>query len=119
MEDGKEVPIQPLSYVENIVEVSRVTRSGRVFAPTFQQSLNSGKKIVKASVEPKKVEGKTSGVTMEKDVDDLLKIIKMSDYKIVDQLLQAPSKIFILALLMNYTAHQESLMRLLDQDFVE
>ncbi|XP_050890962.1 uncharacterized protein LOC127096434 [Lathyrus oleraceus] len=32
LEDGKEVPIPPLSSVINIVDVSGVTRSGRVFA---------------------------------------------------------------------------------------
>ena len=52
-------------------------------------------------------------------MDDILKIIKMSDYRIVDQLLQTPSKISILALLMNSSAHRESLMRVLDQAFVE
>ena len=55
--------------------------------------------------------GETSGATLEKEVDDILKIIKMSDYKIIDQLLQTPSKISILALLMNSFAHRESLMR--------
>ena len=52
-------------------------------------------------------------------MDDILKIIKMSDYKIVDQLLQTPSKIFILSLLMNSAAHRESLRRVLDQAFME
>ena len=37
----------------------------------------------------------------------------------MDQLLQTPSKISILALLMNSSAHMESLMRVLDQDFME
>ena len=63
--------------------------------------------------------GESSGAALEKDVDDLLKIIKMSDYKIVDQLLQTPSKISIIALLMNSSAHQESLIRVLDQAFFE
>ena len=63
--------------------------------------------------------GETSGATLEKEVDDILKIIKMSDYRIVDQLLQTPSKISILALLMNSSAYRESLMRVLDQTFVE
>ena len=35
LEDGVEVPIQPLSDVKNIAEASRVTRSGRVFAPVI------------------------------------------------------------------------------------
>ena len=52
-------------------------------------------------------------------MDDILKIIKMSDYRIVDQLLQTPSKISLLALLMNFATHIESLMQVLDQAFVE
>ena len=63
--------------------------------------------------------GESSGATLEKEVDDILKIIKMSDYRIVDQLLQTPSKISILALLMNSSAHRESWMMVLDQAFME
>ena len=37
----------------------------------------------------------------------------------MDQLLQTPSKISILALLMNSAAHKESLLRVLDQAFME
>ena len=33
LDDGVEVPIQPLSSVGNIAETSKFTRSGRVFAP--------------------------------------------------------------------------------------
>ena len=49
----------------------------------------------------------------------MLKVIKMRDYNILDQLLQTPSNISILALLMNSFSHRESLMRVLDQAFVE
>ena len=35
LEDGVEVPIQPMPDVGNIAENSRVTRSGRVFAPVI------------------------------------------------------------------------------------
>ncbi|XP_058774739.1 uncharacterized protein LOC131649009, partial [Vicia villosa] len=40
-------------------------------------------------------------------------------YKIVDQLMQTPSKISILSLLLNSEAHREALMRVLDQAFVD
>ena len=113
-----EVPIQPMPNVGNIVETSRVTRRGRVFAPVVRGDVSTGKKIVE-NVEPKKATGESSGATLEKEVDDIFKIIKMSDYRIVDQLLQTPSKISILALLMNSSAYRESLMRVLDQAFVE
>src|ERR1043165_7316006 len=96
-----------------------MTIIGHIFAPVFPRSADDGKKIVETSVEPKKVEGKTSGVTQEKEMDDLLKIIKMSNYKIVEKLLQTPSKISILALLMNSSAHRESLMKVLNQEFVD
>ena len=48
--------------------------------------MSTGKKIVE-NVEPKNAVGESSGATLEKKVDDILKIIKMSDYGIVDQLL--------------------------------
>ena len=81
-----EVPIQPLYDVKNIAEASQVTRSGRVFAPVIRGNVNADKKIIE-STEPKKAVGESSGTTLEKDVDDILKIIKMSDYRVVDQLL--------------------------------
>ena len=55
LEDGVEIPIQPFSHVENIVEASRVTHSGRVFAPTFRGDANLGKKIIETYAKPKKV----------------------------------------------------------------
>ena len=36
LEDGVEVPIQPMPDVGNIAETSRVTRNGRVFAPVVR-----------------------------------------------------------------------------------
>ena len=53
LEDGVEVPIQPLSDVKNIADASRVTRSGRVFAHVIRRSVNADNKIVE-EVEPKK-----------------------------------------------------------------
>ena len=75
-----------LSDVKNIAEASRVTRSGRVFAPVIRGIINSDKRVVERTKSKKSV-GESSGAALEKDVDNLLKIIKMSDYKIVDHLL--------------------------------
>lgn len=91
-----------------------MTQSGRVFALVFLKMVDASKKIMETSVEPKNIEGKTIGIAQEKEMDDILNIIKRSDYKIVEHLLQTPSKISILALLMNSSAHKESLMRVLD-----
>ena len=79
---GVEISIQPMPDVGNIAENSRVTHSGRVFAPVVRRDVVVGKKIVENDG-PKRAIGETSGATLEKEVDDILKIIKMSDYKIV------------------------------------
>ena len=53
LEDGVEVPIQPLSNVKNIDEASRVTRIGRVFAPVIRGNVNAEKRLLKV-VNPRK-----------------------------------------------------------------
>ena len=63
LEDGVEVPIQLMPNVGNIAETSRVTRSGRVFAPVVCGDVSTGKKVVE-NVEPKKAKGESSGVTL-------------------------------------------------------
>ena len=60
-----EVPIQPMPDVGNIAENSRVTRSGRVFAPVTRRDVGAGNKIVEND-EPKKATSETSGATLEK-----------------------------------------------------
>ena len=56
---------------------------------------------------------------MYEDSDEILKLIKRSEYKVVDQLLQTPSKISIMSLLLNSDAHREALMKVLNQAYVD
>ena len=60
-----------------------MTHNVRFFAPVIQGFVNADKKVVE-STEPKKAVGESSGNTLEKYVDDILKIIKMRDYKIIN-----------------------------------
>ena len=55
---------------------------------------------------------------MAKDVAELMRYIKKSDYKIIDQLSQTPSKISILSLLRDFESHRNALMKLLVTSFV-
>jgi hypothetical protein len=55
----------------------------------------------------------------ESNLDEILRLIKKSDYKIVDQLLQTPSKISILSLLLSSEAHRKVLMKVLGQAYVD
>ncbi|PNX61719.1 receptor-like kinase, partial [Trifolium pratense] len=63
--------------------------------------------------------GQSSGASANSDFDEVLKLIKKSEYKVVDQLMQTPSKISVLSLLLNSDAHREALMRVMDQAFVD
>lgn len=51
--------------------------------------------------------------TPTNEFEEFLRLIKKSDYKVVDQLNQTPSKISMLALLMSFEAHMEALMKFL------
>lgn len=49
---------------------------------------------------------------------EFLKVIKKSDYRVVDQLNQTPSKVYILSLLMSFKAHKIALLKLLNDAYV-
>ena len=59
-----------------------------------------------------------SGILRE-DGDEMLRLIKRSEYNVMEQLLQTPSKISVLSLLMNSEPHREALQRVLDVAYVD
>ncbi|KAI5403630.1 hypothetical protein KIW84_050982 [Lathyrus oleraceus] len=93
MENFQEVPLPTTNFIVNIVDIAKVTRSGRVFGSVF----------------PKDVEE----VTVSKKVD--VPVVN----SISAPLLQTPSKISVLSLLMNSEAHKVALRRVLEQAYVE
>lgn len=103
------------SAVENITGPSKMTRSGRVFG-TSQPLVVDPQPTMPA------VTRKTDAPAKEAVIDDnaaeFLKIIRKSDYRVVDQLHQTPSKISILSLLLNSEAHRTTLMKILEQAHV-
>lgn len=119
MENGKEVEIEALASVTNIAGNGRMTRSGRVFAPPVIPNRNVEKEPVVVVPVTREAEKQTNSSGLDKETDKLLRIIKLSDYKVVDQLLQTPSKISILSVLLNSSVHREALLKVLDQAFVE
>ncbi|KAI5394883.1 hypothetical protein KIW84_061490 [Lathyrus oleraceus] len=104
LEDGKEVPL-PSTSVVNIVDVSSLTRSGRVFsAPPKPQADTRRADVVDYVVRPvgntviapnpALVANKPATIlrtpvsagqngTMKEDCDDMLRIIKRSEYNVV------------------------------------
>ncbi|XP_050878831.1 uncharacterized protein LOC127082643 [Lathyrus oleraceus] len=106
--------------VTSIVGPARMTRSGRVFAPrTADTSARAkGKEtVVQIPVPNQEMQdmhlSPKAAVTRE-EAEEFLRIIKKSDYKVVDQLNQTPSKISMLSLLLNSEAHKNSLLKVLN-----
>ncbi|KAI5445534.1 hypothetical protein KIW84_013677 [Lathyrus oleraceus] len=125
MKDGQEVPLPTTSSIVSITDVTKVTRSGRVFEPVFPKDKEES--VVSKNVEVPDVDpisaskGKSgeSSILKANDDDEVLRLIKRSEFNMVEQLLQTPSKISVLSLLMNSEAHREALQKVLEQAFVE
>jgi hypothetical protein len=137
VEDGKEVPL-PSSSVVNIADVSGLTRSGRVFSAPKPQARavasdsverpvgtavnvqNLALAVAKSSsVQKTPVSSVGPSGTVNEECDEMLRLIKKSEYNVVDQLLQTPSKISVLSLLLNSEPHREALQKVLDLAYVD
>ncbi|XP_050897366.1 uncharacterized protein LOC127104210 [Lathyrus oleraceus] len=99
--------------VTNIVGMSRMTCNGRIYMHEFNVTPQGPTKEPTVAAPTKEPE-----VVQSEDVVEFLKLIKRSDYKVVDQLHQTPSKISILSLLLNSQSHREALLRVLAQAHV-
>lgn len=97
--------------VENFAGVGKITRSGRVYTP--QEVQRNADDLARAKGKQVLVEGQSSESdnapqqdVVSQEVEELLRIIKKSDYKVVDHLSQTPSKISILSLLLCSEIHK-------------
>ena len=94
-----------------------MTRSGRVFAPrTADTSAKAkGKEVVVQipipNQEMQDMHLSPKVAATREEAEEFLRIINMSDYKVVDQLNQTPSKISMLSLFLNSEAHRNSLLK--------
>ncbi|KAI5402156.1 hypothetical protein KIW84_066564 [Lathyrus oleraceus] len=133
VENGKEVAL-PSSAVVNIVNVSGLTCSGRVFsappkppakADSVERPVGNASNspnpapVVKPSSVQKTLTSVGPSGNLNEDCDEMLRLIKKSEYNVVDQLLQTPSKISVLSLLLNSEPHREALQKVLDLAYVD
>ncbi|KAI5436705.1 hypothetical protein KIW84_022997 [Lathyrus oleraceus] len=116
LENGKEVSL-PSSSVVNIADISGLTRSGRVFsAPLKPQADARGSVdadfverlignavsapnpalVAKPSSMLRTPASAGSSGNTKADCDEMLRLIKRSEYNVIDQLLQTPSKISVI-----------------------
>jgi len=124
IEDGIEVPLVSPAIVSNIAEETTL-RSGKVRPPLFQKKIAAPTtapvdKTTLPAVPPFAEDASRPGQSIEdSNLDEILRLIKRSDYKIVDHLLQTPSKISILSLLLSSEAHRNILLKVLEQVYVD
>ncbi|KAI5395480.1 hypothetical protein KIW84_061884 [Lathyrus oleraceus] len=125
IENGKEVPLPVANSVVSIINVMKVTYSGRVFglvSPKVVEDVSMGKKAEVPTVDlvttPTFQSGESSGLKANDD-NEVLRLIKRSEFNAVEQLLQTPSKISVLSLLMNSELHKEALQKVLEQAYME
>lgn len=109
----------------NIADIAKMTCSGRVFGPVFPKEVEDvvvSKKTeipVANPVSTSVCQSDESSKLKAKDDDEVLKLIKRSEFNVMEQLLQTPSKIFLLSLLMNSEAYMEALKKVVEQAYVE
>ncbi|XP_058765206.1 uncharacterized protein LOC131638657 [Vicia villosa] len=98
--------------VTNIVGPGGMTRSGRIFN-TAKSKENSAQANDQATVVPTERSTPIDKEITNKDAEEFLALIKKSDYKVVDQLHQTPSRISLLSLLIHSEKHRDTLMKIL------
>ncbi|XP_050878147.1 uncharacterized protein LOC127081963 [Lathyrus oleraceus] len=103
--------------ITNIAGTSRMTRSGRIYTPDVNIIPQEPTREA-TTANPAPEYGGVQPAVQSDEAIEFLKMIKKSDYKIVDQLRQTPSKISILSLLLNSQAHMEALLKVLAQAHV-
>lgn len=117
---GQKQEEKPLVIKESVVNYAGkggMTRSGRVLAsspPPEKKNVETsakGKGKQNSNVDQRK--NPPLNKSPPEDVDELLRIIRRSDYKVVEQLNQTLSKISIMSLLLYSEAHQDALMKFL------
>ncbi|GAU10426.1 hypothetical protein TSUD_419170, partial [Trifolium subterraneum] len=113
---------KPLTNVEsnvtNIVGIGSMTRSGRIFS---SEQPNKKSLVIPRkgkSVEDEIGDGPSRKTLPQEEAEEFLRIIRKSDYRIVDQLGQTPSKISMLSLLLSSEAHREALLKVLNEAHV-
>ncbi|XP_058725584.1 uncharacterized protein LOC131596864 [Vicia villosa] len=98
--------------VTNIVGPGGMTRSGRIFN-TAKPNENLAQASDQTTVVPTEKSTSKDKETTNKDAQEFLALIKKSDYKVVDQLHQTPSRISLLSLLIHSEKHRDTLMKIL------
>ncbi|XP_031737546.1 uncharacterized protein LOC116402435 [Cucumis sativus] len=121
--------------VDNITGISGITRSGRCYkpdnltAPSSSLTLGQGRKSEKRNVNEHDKEQDVEMSVIAKDIEckkpvtdeaanEFLKIVKQSEYKIIEQMHNTPARISLLSLFLNSEPHRKVLLDILNKAHV-
>lgn len=104
-----------------------MNRSGQVFAPRIIEFAAKAKeKEIANNIPMPTANIESQGKPLfpkvaenQKEAKELLRMIKKSDYKVVDQLKQTPPKISMLSLLLSSEAYRKSLTKVLSASHIQ
>ncbi|XP_050890888.1 uncharacterized protein LOC127096349 [Lathyrus oleraceus] len=113
----REKPLVLEPAITNIAGIRGMTRRGRLFAPEQPPKRripesSKGKESISSE------EGPSQKTASREEAEEFLRLIKKSDYKMVDRLNQTTSKISTLYLLLGFVAHREALLKILNEAYV-
>ncbi|XP_050916801.1 uncharacterized protein LOC127131973 [Lathyrus oleraceus] len=112
---GQKMQEKHMTFDEPIVSIvgtGGVTRNGRIFALTSSPVDNSGPSVQNKGKQIENAQQRQESIHAN-EVGEFLRIIRRSDYRVVQQLNQTPSKISMLSLLMCSEAHRDALVKVL------
>ncbi|XP_022764236.1 uncharacterized protein LOC111309440 [Durio zibethinus] len=104
----------------NITGVGGITRSGRCYTPEMlekarREKAKEGERRNNPEIEPEEDQPKP---VSEREVCEFLKLVKHSEYSVVEQLNKMPARISLLSLLLNSEPHRNALLKVLNQAYV-
>ncbi|XP_054808679.1 uncharacterized protein LOC129310792 [Prosopis cineraria] len=103
-----------LNKASNVdITVGGITRSGRIYTDETYTLGGKGLEVGESSgTKEFTVKGKKGGI------DEFLKIMKQSEYNIVEQLNKTPARISILSLIFSSEVHRKALQKVLNEAYV-
>ena len=113
---------KPEKTVNDIAGTEGMTRSGRCYAPinsgTREKESSAANEGTKIAAPKRKDKEPINEPVTEEEADEFLKFIKHNEYSIVEQLHKLPTKISLLALMMNSELHRKTVLKVLKQGYV-
>ncbi|XP_027343037.1 uncharacterized protein LOC113855605 [Abrus precatorius] len=107
--------------VTNIAGVGGMTRSGQIYTPEElrnEQLIEKGNNCEKESTKATDSKGEQKKMVSHEEACEFLKLIKQSEYMVVDQLNRIPGRISLLSLMMNLEPHRKALLKVLNEAHV-